>query len=443
MGDKSEADDQFQKLVEYLGGPPHSQTIFSPENKQEDDILNSILAAFRDHKKFYVEIVKSFDIENLNSVFIYIYRQLEKNGVKIKLLKSLNFMDTERENDSKYIYLITEKYLDISDSETLTKIISLISGHLPSNLVGIPILLGITENTLRYLDKYRAENVNTSVLNRMDDPLTHSRFIGVGLALFSFTFFITLFGIIIDRPGILPLSLSEVSWIVFSTSFLGITGFTLVIFGSMDIPSSKVKLIGKIILVIALCEAASILLQLSKFSLLFPSNGLHLVLITPGNSLSSITNLNAAGVIPIIYSVISVILAIAFYFLAQHFSKGIFKKVTSIALYTAIIAELLSILIIIRGDAGYNLEYFVVYQAKYFYLSFYNNVSPVMPYPTINLNTADFFFTFGNYSTGFFYFILATGAASNLLFFISFLSAGILTFGKGKKRSTTNAHGSN
>ena len=234
MGDESEANDQLKKLVEYLGGPPHSETIFSPENKQEDDILNSILAAFRDHKKFYVEIVKSFDIENLNSVFIYIYRQLEKNGVKIKLLKSLNFMDTERENDSKYIYLITEKYLDISDSETLTKIISLISGHLPSNLVGIPILLGITENTLRYLDKYRAENVNTSVLNRMDDPLTHSRFIGVGLALFSFTFFITLFGIIIDRPGILPLSLSEVSWIVFSTSFLGITGFTLVIFGSMD-----------------------------------------------------------------------------------------------------------------------------------------------------------------------------------------------------------------
>ena len=442
MGDESEADDQLRKLVEYLGGPPHSQTIFSQENKQEDDILNSILAAFRDHRKFYVEIVKSFDLENLNSVFIYIYRQLEKNGVKIKLLKSLDFIDTERENDSKYIYLITEKYLDLSNRETFSKLISLIGGHLPGNLMGIPILLGITENTLRYLDKFRAENANTSELNRMDDPLTHSRFIGVGLTLFSFTFFITLIGIVIDRPGILPLSLSAASWIIFSTSFLGISGFTLVIFGSMNVPSSRVKLIGKIILVIALCEATSIVLQL-KFSLLFPSDGLHLVLITPGNSLSSITNLKVAGVIPIIYSVISIILAIAFYFLVRRFSTGIFNKVTSIALYAAIIAELLSILIIIRGDAGYNLEYFVVYQAKYLYLSFYNNVSPVMPYPAINLNTADFFFTFGNYSTGFFYSVLAIGATSNFLFFISFLNAGILTLGKGKKRSTTRAHGSN
>ena len=98
MGNESEVNDQMRKLIEYLGDSPNSNATFSSENKEEDNILNSITEAFRDNRKFFVEIVKSFDLENLNSVFIYIYRQLTKNGIKIKLLKNLNFGNIESES---------------------------------------------------------------------------------------------------------------------------------------------------------------------------------------------------------------------------------------------------------------------------------------------------------------------------------------------------------
>ena len=229
MGDESEVNDQMRELIEYLGDSSHSNATFSSENKEEDNILNSITEAFRDNRKFFVEIVKSFDLENLNSVFIYIYRQLTKNGIKIKLLRTLDFGNIETESKGKFLYLITEKYLDISNKETLNKLISLISGHLPDKLIGIPVLLGLTENTLRYLDKYRAENVQTTDSTNEGYQITHSLLIGLGFILFSTTFFITLIGIVIDRPNITIISLSFVYGIVFAASLIGISGFILLI----------------------------------------------------------------------------------------------------------------------------------------------------------------------------------------------------------------------
>ena len=63
MGDESEVNDQMRELIEYLGDSSHSNATFSSENKEEDNILNSITEAFRDNRKFFVEIVKSFDLE--------------------------------------------------------------------------------------------------------------------------------------------------------------------------------------------------------------------------------------------------------------------------------------------------------------------------------------------------------------------------------------------
>ena len=281
MGNESEVNDQMRKLIEYLGDSPNSNATFSSENKEEDNILNSITEAFRDNRKFFVEIVKSFDLENLNSVFIYIYRQLTKNGIKIKLLKTLNFGNIEAESKGKFLYLITEKYLDISNKETLNKLISLISGHLPDKLIGIPVFLGLTDNTLRYLDKYRAENVQTTDSKNECYQITHSLLTGFGFILFSTTFFITLIGIVIDRPNITIISLSFVYGIVFVASLIGISGFILLILGSWNFQKTKVRAIEKVILVIAACEAASILLQLSIFSITPQLNGLHLTTIIP------------------------------------------------------------------------------------------------------------------------------------------------------------------
>ena len=436
MGDESEVNDQMRELIEYLGDSSYSNSTFSSENKEEDNILNSITEAFRDNRKFFVEIVKSFDLENLNSVFIYIYRQLTKNGIKIKLLKNLNFGNIESESKGKFLYLITEKYLDISNKETLNKLISLISGHLPDKLMGIPVLLGLTENTLRYLDKYRAENVQTTDSKNEGYQITHSLLIGLGFILFSTTFFVTLIGIVIDRPNITIIGLSFVYGIVFAASLIGISGFILLILGSWNFQKTKVRVIEKVILVIAACEAASILLQLSIFSITSQLNGLHLTTIIPIGTASS-SELKVAGFIPIVYSIISIIIAAALYFLVHSFSTRFFKKVVSVALYSGIIAELLSILVTLRGVSGYNLQYFILYDARYFFLSFYNNVSPVMPFPSVTLNTADFLFTFGKYSTGFFYFILLAASVSNILFFFSFLFTGMKMIKKRPKQSLT------
>ena len=434
MEEGSDVNDQLKELIDYLGNSSSSDNSSSTENRDEEIVINSIIEAFRNKRKFFVEIVKSFDLENLNSVFIYIYRQLIKNGIKIKLLKSLNFGNIETENRGKYLYLITEKYLDTSDWETRDKLILLISGHLPDILIGIPVLLGLTENTFRYLDKYRAENVPKSDLNDENYREVHSSLTGAGFILFSLTFIITFIGILIDRPNITLIDPPFLYWIFFAASLMGISGFILLILGSSDLPKTRVRLVAKVIIVMAACEVASILLQLSSFSVTPPPNGLHLAAVIPLGTSSSILKLKTAGFIPILYSLFSILVIIAFYFLANRFSDRIFKKVVSVALYTAIISELISILIAIRGVSGYNLGYFVLYDARYFFLSFYNNVSPVMPFPSVTLNTADFLFTFGKYSTDLFYFLLSAASVSNGLFFISFLHTGIRTMRKRQKK---------
>lgn len=435
MWDGSEKNENLKELMEYLGITPDSKAAYSSHYKEEEDILNSIMTAFRDKRKFFVEIVKSFDIENLNSVFIYIYNQLEKNGVKIELLKNLDLINAEKESDGKYLYLITEKYLDLSNKDTLHRVVSLIGGHLPRNLMGIPILIGLTENTLRFLDRYRAESADLSELY-IDRDLkrisSQARLTGTGLILLSTTFLITLIGMVIDRPRIFPFNLSTATGIVFAASFLGIFGFVAIILGSINIPYSKVKVIGEILLLIAICEVTSIFLQLSNFSLWSSTNGLHLALSLPRNILLSSVNLDAGELIAVIYTMISIVLAVLFYFLVHSFSSNGFKKITKVALLSGVIAEIISLVVIFKGSYGLTMDYFIAVQAKYLYLSFYNNVSPVMPYPGISLDTADFLFTFSKYSIYFFYSLLVLGGMSNLLFFVSFLHAGSRSLNKAK-----------
>ena len=96
---------------------------------------------------------------------------------------------------------------------------------------------------------------------------------------------------------------------------------------------------------------------------------------------------------------------------------------------------MVSVISIYRGLDGLGLQSFIVHESGLLFLSFYNNISPLMPYPSILLNTSDFLFPFGGYSVDIFYLMLVTICASNFLFFISYLSAGLSIYGKKKHKT--------
>ena len=150
-------------------------------------------------------------------------------------------------------------------------------------------------------------------------------------------------------------------------------------------------------------------------------------------------NLRNAGSIPIIYSFLSIILAFTFYFLFSRFSTKFFKRVGLIALLTALIGESVSMITTYHGL--YNFfggRLFIVNESNALFISFYNNISPLMPYTSILLNTSNFIFSYGKNSVYVFYFLLFTIGASNLFFFVSYLGTGLKYFRKSVNISDSN-----
>ena len=329
---------------------------------------------------------------------------------------------------------MAERYLDVSDEETMKKLASLMSGHMPVELSGIPIILGLTENSLKLVDKYRSDNNPEFIYSDKHNKDITSPLIGIGFILLSLTFFITFVGLIIDRPRVLFLSFSVVSWVIFSASLIGVSGFIMLIAGSMKLPPKKATLIAEIILLIALLEIASIYVPLSGFSILPSPDGLHLATSLQIGSLTPAKLENAASV-SIIYSFFSIFLAFTFYLLFYRFSGNFYRRIGLFALVAAVIGEVVSIISIYRGLDGFGLQSFIVHESGLLFLSFYNNISPLMPYPSILLNTSDFLFPFGEYSVDIFYLMLVTICASNFLFFISYLGAGLSIYGKKETRN--------
>ncbi len=434
MGKEEDAENQLKTLSDYLGYIDQGSIRFSQDNKMEDEILNGILSAIKDHKKFFIQVVKSFDLQNLNAVLVYLYRELIKKGIQVRLLRDLNYTTMGVDCGKGCVYLITERYLDVSEEETMKKLASLMSGHMPVELSGIPIILGLTENSLKLVDKYRSDNNPEYIYSDNHNKEITSPLIGVGFILLSLTFFITFVGLIIDRPRVLLLSFSVVSWVIFSASLIGVSGFIMLIAGSMKLPPKKATLIAEIILLIALLEIASIYVQLSGFSISPSPDGLHLATSFQVGSLGPAKLENAANV-SIIYSLLSIFLAFTFYLLFYRFSGNFYRRIGLFALVTAVIGEMVSVISIYRGLDGFGLQSFIVHESGLLFLSFYNNISPLMPYPSILLNTSDFLFPFGGYSVDIFYLMLVTICASNFLFFISYLRAGLSIYGKKKQKT--------
>lgn len=439
MDEEKDAANQLKMLIDYLGNIDQASINLSPDNKLGDDILKSILSAIKDHTKFFIQVVKSFDLQNLNVVLVYLCREMIKSGFQVGLLRDLDYTEI-RTGTSKYnVYLITEKYLDISDSETMKKLASLIGGHMPQELKGIPLIIGLTENSLKLVDKYRSEMNPEFIYNTHSIKNERSTFLGAGLILLSLTFFITFVGLIIDRPGIIFLSFPVVSWIIFFASLIGVFGFIFTITGSMNLPRKKAILIAEMILIIASLEIISIYLQVSGFSISSPPDGLHLAESFTISQLFESANLRNAGSIPIIYSFLSIILAFTFYFLFSRFSTKFFKRVGLIALLTALIGESVSMITTYHGlYNSFGGRLFIVNESNALFISFYNNISPLMPYTSILLNTSNFIFSYGKNSVYVFYFLLFTIGASNLFFFVSYLGTGLKYFRKSVNISDSN-----
>ena len=74
----------------------------------------------------------------------------------------------------------------------------------------------------------------------------------------------------------------------------------------------------------------------------------------------------------------------------------------------------------------------LIFFAHYLYISFYNNVTPILPYPSVMLNTADYIFYLGKYSKIAFYSEVGLASASNLFFFVSYLLVGLNLIGRHK-----------
>ena len=435
MSKENDAEDQLKALIDYLGNIDLASIKLSPENKLEDDIFNSVLSAIKDQRKFFIEVVKSFDMENLNAVLVYLYRQLIKIGVQVILLRDLNDITIKRDRKKNYVYMITERYLNISDEGTMKKVAALMSGHIPAEVSGIPIILALTENSLRLVDRYRSDYRPEFIFSNKGDENSTSPYTGIGFILLSLTFFMTLIGLIVDRPRVLFLSFSAVSWIIFSASLIAISGFVILIASSLKLPSGKAKIIAEIMVLIAILEIISIYLQVSGFSILPAPDGLHLAAPFPSTYSFLSSRIGNYVAVPVIYSFLSIALAFAFYFLFYRFSTELYRKIGIFALITAIVGEIISIISTYHGFAGYGLQYFVVHESDLLFLSFYNNVSPLMPYPSILLNITDFQFSFGKYSYDIFYLMLVSVCVSNFLFFISFLSAGLNNYGKSKQNA--------
>ena len=425
VGNEGENADRIQKFREYLG---YSESTIAAPYKvgQEKEIIEGIFSAIKERKKYYIQIVRSFDSVGLSSALLNIMNALSEKGVKIEPIKSLEFDKRIFDEGENFVYVVSEKYIDISDQNKMQVLSSLVSGIAPKEAAERPILLGLTDETLRKATRYRNKKNSETSLMLEGKQQERNGFVGAGLVLLSLPFLISSIGVIADRPPTLTLSVFTVSWIIFLASMIGILGFILVLFGSLRIRTVKARLLAISVLIIAGSELASTIIQLSSISII-KGGGFELVA-TSNNSFIIIPNaLNLPG----IYTVLASFIAIGCFILIYAFAKHIVKLIALIALLAGIVAETITMLgvLMIPRDFG-PLE--LIFFAHYLYISFYNNVTPILPYPSVMLNTADYIFYLGKYSKIAFYSEVGLASASNLFFFVSYLLVGLNLIGRHK-----------
>ena len=411
-------DDNIQKFRNYLGydGPVHSNKHWM---NQENEIIDSIDSAIKNKKKYYVQIVKSFDVSELNSSLLYIYSRLLSKGISIHALESLSFIPKGVKDDASNVYLISEKYLDTSDPAALQILNNLISGEVPKESEGSPILLGLTDQTFRRTSKFQRKKEMQHKPDIRYLKAMGSRTLGAGLILLSITFLVTGIGIIFYRPALDFLSLFTVSWIIFSLSIIGILGFVLVLSGHLQTRSTKKWTIGVAFLIIAATEVASILIQTSSLSM---DKSLGLELVIPFGFIFHRLN---TYILPEIYTVLALLLATACYLLIYSFADRFFKILGLIALILAIAAEVITFVGVLRIPNLTSFQAIISY-SHFLYISFYNNVTPILPYPSVMLNATVFIPVFQNYTDLLLYLELGLATISNFLFSFTYIATGIM-----------------
>lgn len=424
MGNESGGDEKAERFRDYLG-PPEPTTSGSYKKSQENDIIESIYSAIKSGRKYYVQIVKSFNLLGLNSALFYIYTNLSEKGVDIKPLEKLDFAQTGIESKNNLVYLLSDKYLDTSDPATMRVLSNLIGGNVPKELAWTPILLGLTDETLRKVRKFQKKRTLENHSTPSHRQQANNGVLGAGLILLSITFLVTGIGIIFYRPALDFLSLFTISWIIFSLSIIGILGFVLVLFGHLQTRSTKKWTIGLAFLIIATTEVASILIQTSSLSM---DKSLGLQLVIPFGFIFHRFN---AYILPEIYTVLALLLATACYLLIYSFADRFFKILGLIALIFAIAAEVITFVGVLRIPSLISFQVLISY-SHFLYISFYNNVTPILPYPSVMLNATVFIPVFQNYTDLLLYLELGLAAISNFLFSFTYIATGLM---KSKQRN--------
>ncbi|MCL4451186.1 MAG: hypothetical protein M1327_00980 [Candidatus Thermoplasmatota archaeon] len=427
MAGESHNDDKVQNFRSYLGLPEPDNSS-SYKKRYENEIIEGIYSAFKEGRKYYVQIVKSFDLKGLNSALLYIYTQLSKNGVNVVPLEKLDFEQSRQEGKNNVVYLISDRYIDSSDPASLKFLSNLIAGEVPKNAEGSPIVLGLTDQTFRRINKFRSKKEIQHTPDTSYSQASGNRTLGSGLVLLSLTFLATGIGTVIDRPEIYDLSVFTVSWIIFSLSMIGIIGFLLVLFGSLQTRSKRNWTLGISFLIIAATQIASVFIQFSSLSL-NRGGGFELVL-----SSQAILPKSNAFILPEIYTGMAMLLAIACYLLIFTFARHTIKILGLFALIIGIAAQIFTLVGILLISRLF-FPLILAHYSNFLFISFYNNVTAILPYPSVILNVTDFIFPLRDYPKLFLYFEVGLASISNFLFFISYFATGST---RGRHNDSTN-----
>ena len=83
VGNEGDNADRIQEFKEYLG---YSESTIAAPYKvgQEKEIIEGIFSALKERKKYYIQIVRSFDSVGLSSALLNIMNALSEKGVKIE-----------------------------------------------------------------------------------------------------------------------------------------------------------------------------------------------------------------------------------------------------------------------------------------------------------------------------------------------------------------------
>ena len=118
-------------------------------------------------------------------------------------------------------------------------------------------------------------------------------------------------------------------------------------------------------------------------------------------------------------------LATACYLLIYSFADRFFKILGLIALIFAIAAEVITFVGVLRIPSLNSFQAIISY-SHFLYISFYNNVTPILPYPSVMLNATVFIPVFQNYTDLLLYLELGLAAISNFLFSFTYIATGVM-----------------